>query len=115
MSRTEQEKIDANIRSRILSALRRIWMFYGTNRKDTLLAGRREAVAGSKLVKYEHQCVVCKEWFSQSNIKVDHVVKCGGLSSLGCISGYAERLFKGKCQKLCKTCHDQKTAKERKR
>ncbi len=113
--KTPEEKADAALRSSILSALRRIWMFHGENRQDCLGHGRRVSQSDNKRLKWEHKCVSCNQWFPQSEIKVDHIVACGGLPNWECLTEYARRLFFGAVQKLCKSCHDIKTKEERRK
>lgn len=68
-----------------------------------------------KRQKFEYQCNACKNWFPEKEINVDHVVPAGSLNNAQDLPGFVERLF---CevdglQILCKTCHDDKTLKEK--
>ncbi len=62
--------------------------------------------------KWEYQCAECKNWFSDKEIAVDHIVECGSLSKAEDLPVFVERLF---CeveglQILCKDiCHKKKT------
>ena len=68
--------------------------------------------------KYEYQCNMCKEWFSDKEIAVDHKVEAGTLTCGDDLKGFVERLF---CevegfQVLCnkridglESCHKKKT------
>ncbi len=68
--------------------------------------------------KFEYQCNHCKEWFSEKEIAVDHIVEAGSLTCGDDLKGFVERLF---CevegfQILCnkridekESCHKKKT------
>jgi 5-methylcytosine-specific restriction endonuclease McrA len=69
----------------------------------------------SKRQKFEYQCNVCKDWFPDKEVNVDHIVPAGALNCAEDLPGFVERLF---CeveglQILCSTCHDRKTSIER--
>jgi 5-methylcytosine-specific restriction endonuclease McrA len=71
----------------------------------------------NKKQKYEYLCNSCKGWFPAKNINVDHIIPAGELRNASDLPGFVERLFvevEG-LQCLCSTCHDKKTAKERKK
>lgn len=110
---TEEEKRDAALRRRILSALRKLWMLYGENRKECLLKGRRPNEGSNKNLKWEYQCSKCYDWFPQSDIKVDHVHAVGGLPDWGYINTCVNNLFFGQVQLLCKADHNIKSSLER--
>lgn len=84
---------------------------------EVLRAARRPYKGKDKRQKWEFQCAVCKKWFKQREISVDHVVPAGALSKYDDLVGFVQRLFVGPegLQVLCtKTCHAAKTAQERK-
>lgn len=72
----------------------------------------------NKLQKYEYQCNICKGWFSEKEIAVDHIVEVGSLKDYEDLPGFVQRLF---CevdgfQTLCNkrkdgkvSCHHTKT------
>lgn len=72
----------------------------------------------NKLQKYEYQCNICKEHFSEKEIAVDHIIEAGSLKDFDDLPGFVERLF---CevsgfQVLCnkrkdgkESCHTAKT------
>jgi hypothetical protein len=72
----------------------------------------------NKLQKYEYQCNICKEHFSEKEIAVDHIVEAGSLKDFDDLPGFVQRLF---CevegfQILCNkrkdgkvSCHSEKT------
>jgi len=70
----------------------------------------------NKRQKYEYQCNSCKNWFAATSINVDHICPAGSLNSAQDLPEFVERLFceVDNLQVLCKDCHDEKTANERK-
>lgn len=76
---------------------------------------RRVYKGVNKRQKYEYQCNICKQWYPEKVIAVDHIIPAGSLKSYSDLPDFVKRLF---CevdglQTLCKTCHDLKTKKER--
>lgn len=68
----------------------------------------------NKRQKFEYQCNMCKNWFPEKDINVDHIIPAGTLLSAQDLPGFVERLF---CeveglQVLCSKCHDLKTKNE---
>lgn len=106
---------EAEFFGKIRSALRKLWMFWPS--KKIVLNNNRSTVTG-KRHKYEYTCEGCgKRGLVAKEVQVDHIVPAGSLRSFKDLSGFAERLF---CepeglQVLCKPCHKEKTAQERKR
>ena len=64
--------------------------------------------------KYEYKCNECKNWFSDKEVEVDHIICAGSLKSGADLEGFVERLFVEKqgLQVLCKPCHNKKTHKK---
>lgn len=65
--------------------------------------------------KWEYQCAICKNWFSDKEVAVDHIQPAGRLSTANDLPGFVERLF---CeveglQILCNEHHDIKTLSDR--
>lgn len=110
-----EEKAEKALCTRLRSALRRLWMFYGINRKECLSKGKRDYTGENKRQKCEYKCEGCKEWFPGKNIKVDHITPCGSFLTVNQGADWMVRLFDGEVQLLCKACHDQKSAKEKRR
>jgi 5-methylcytosine-specific restriction endonuclease McrA len=80
-----------------------------------LKKGTRPSQLKDKRVKIEHQCNKCKKWFKKTDIKVDHIIPKGRYDKDTFLVWF-ERYF---CsvdglQKLCKPCHDKKSAGEHK-
>lgn len=72
---------------------------------------RRKNKSKNKRLKYEYQCLICKNWFPEKNIEVDHIIPVGSLKSSDDLKGFVERLF---CEEeglrvLCKSCHKKVT------
>jgi 5-methylcytosine-specific restriction endonuclease McrA len=94
----------------IRSALRQKSRFWKPITEAKLQA-RRLYKGTNKRQKYEYQCNVCKNWFIERKINVDHITPAGSLNSSKDLPGFVDRLF---CevtglQVLCEKCHDKKT------
>ena len=94
----------------IRSALRQKSRFWKPITECKLKA-RRLYKGTNKRQKYEYQCNVCKNWFIEKKINVDHIVPAGSLNSAADLPGFVERLFceVDHLQVLCEKCHDKKT------
>lgn len=77
--------------------------------------GRRVYKGPNKRQKFEYQCNICKKWFPEKQINIDHIVPAGALNCSEDLSGFVERLFVevDGLQILCIDCHDKKTKEER--
>ena len=76
---------------------------------------KREYKGPNKRQKFEYQCNICKQYFPEKDVDVDHIVPAGTLSCSQDLPGFVERLF---CeveglQTLCETCHNIKTQNEK--
>ena len=65
--------------------------------------------------KYEYKCNICKKWFKDSEVEVDHIEQCGSLRDYDDLPTFVRRLF---CepeglQVVCKKCHKSKTDEQR--
>lgn len=79
------------------------------------LKSRRPYKGINKRQKFEYQCNICKNWFPEKKINVDHIVPAGALNCATDLPGFVERLFvevEG-LQVLCSNCHDIKTKQEK--
>ena len=67
--------------------------------------------------QFEYQCAACKGWFKGADVDVDHIKPAGSLNKFEDLPGFVERLFceADNLQVMCKDCHSEKTAKERKK
>ena len=109
---TEQEQQERDRCNKIRQMLRRAWS-KDVRRYDCLKENRRKYEGPNKRQRYEHQCNICKEWYKQDQVQIDHVVACGAFTlapeSLG---AFVLRMFEGELQKLCSTCHKIKSKQE---
>lgn len=76
---------------------------------------RRKNQSTNKRLKFEYQCNICKNWFPEKQVSVDHIIPAGTLRDFSDLPGFAERLFveADGLQVLCNSCHDNKTKNER--
>jgi len=100
----------------IRSALRQKSRFW-TPITQCKLAAKRPYTGTNKRQKFEYQCNICKQWFPEKLINVDHKVPAGSLNNTQDLAGFVERLFceMDKLQVLCETCHNIKTQSEKKK
>jgi hypothetical protein len=100
--------------NKIRSMLRRAWS-KDPKRLQCLKDKRRKYVGPNKRQRYEHQCNICKKWWKQDEVQIDHVVPAGSFLELTpeCLGNWAFRLFEGQLQKVCVDCHNKKSAEER--
>lgn len=77
---------------------------------------RRKYNGTNKRQKFEYQCNICKEYFPDKHINVDHIQPAGALNCSQDLPGFVERLFCGieNLQVLCESCHNDKTKEEKK-
>jgi 5-methylcytosine-specific restriction endonuclease McrA len=80
------------------------------------MASRRAYKGPNKRQKFEYQCAVCEKWFQEKKINVDHIIPAGSLNCAADLPGFVERLFceMDNLQVLCESCHNKKTANEKK-
>lgn len=76
---------------------------------------RRNNKSENKRLKYEYQCAMCKDWFPDKQIEVDHITPAGSLTCGEDLQPFVERLF---CEEdglrvLCKSCHQEVTNLQR--
>ena len=77
---------------------------------------RRAYKGPLKRQKWEYQCNVCKSWFPDKKINIDHIEPAGTLRCAADLPGFVERLFceQHNLQCICTTCHDIKTKNDKK-
>jgi len=78
------------------------------------LRARRKYIGPNKRQKYEYHCNICKQWFPEKEINIDHIIPVGPLNCAADLPGFVTRLF---CeveglQCLCSNCHDKKSKEE---
>ena len=105
---------DAQFFSMIRSALRNLTVRWKP-RQEAKNKARRKNQSVNKRMRWEYQCNICKGWFADKDVEVDHIIPAGSIRSFDDIGGFAERLFcdADKMQVVCKSCHAEKTKKDR--
>lgn len=98
--------------NQVRAMMRRAWS-RDPERYRCIREGRRDYEGPNKRQRFEYQCNMCKEWFKQGDLQVDHIIPCGSFLNYDDIGGFAYRLFFGELQKLCKPCHLKKTKEDR--
>lgn len=91
----------------IRSALRSKWLRWPP-RAQAIEAARRPYEGPNKLQKYEVQCAICKEWFKQKEIEVDHWPHdAGSILTVEDIGPFVGRLYceTDNLRAVCKPCH----------
>ena len=96
-----KSKKPINIKSKIKSALRKIWSWYGENKKS--------ALARQKYITGYYRCQGCG--CNTSKPQADHIKPVGLADNW---DEYINYLFDGDIQILCKKCHDSKTKTDNK-
>jgi hypothetical protein len=79
------------------------------------MKSRRAYKGPNKRQKFEYKCNVCKEWFPEKKINIDHIIPAGSLKCAQDLPGFVERLFCeiDNLQCICETCHNIKTQNEK--
>lgn len=99
-----------NLFNKIRAALRDIYR-YSPMRKDAI----KKASIVTDLWSNGFKCPIClKEWPIQM-ADIDHEPALGKLKSFEELKTWAENLYFGPVQVICKICHKAKTAKQRKK
>jgi len=76
---------------------------------------KRVYKGSNKRQKFEYKCNVCKDYFSEKEIQVDHIKPVGTLKSSKDLELFIENLFCeiNNLQTICTTCHNEKTQNEK--
>ncbi len=108
---------DAKFKGWIISLLRRGTMKYPP-RNEALRAAKTEKKINEKTgrMAQHYRCAGCKEEFPAKGVQVNHVDPVIGDSGFIDWDTYIERMFcpVENLNVLCRTCHDVKSAQERK-
>jgi 5-methylcytosine-specific restriction endonuclease McrA len=69
----------------------------------------------NKRQKFEYKCNICKEYFPEKEIQVDHIKPVGTLKSSKDLELFIENLFCeiNNLQCICQICHNKKTQSEK--
>jgi len=102
--------------SMIRSALRRAWLRFPA-RSEALKKARRVYNGPNNRQKWEYKCKMCKKWFMQKEVQVDHIKPCGTFKEEKDWATFGPTLFcdTDNLQILCKPCHVIKGAEDRRR
>lgn len=107
MTRCSGTMTEAQWLAWVRSALRSKWLRWPP-RAEAINRARRVYKGPNKLQKYEVQCAMCKEWFKQKEIEVDHFPHdAGSIRSSDDIGPFVNRLYceVDNLRVLCKPCH----------
>lgn len=101
---------EAKFWSFVRSGLRAKWVRWPP-RYEALANARRIYKGKNKRQKYEYKCNICKKYYMQKEVEVDHIIPCGTLKDFSHLATFVENLFVGvdKLQVVCKSCHRSKT------
>jgi 5-methylcytosine-specific restriction endonuclease McrA len=114
-TRCSGTKTEAGMVSWVLSYLRKMTLRWKP-RFDRLNDGREKRPLGTNGREvWANTCEKCKKWYKTSDLAMDHIVPIGGLKSLDEAGRWLKMALVeiDGYQRLCKKCHDKKTADER--
>ena len=76
-------------------------------RYAVLASAKRPYKGKNARQKFEYKCAVCKKYFLQREVEVDHLIPCGSLRSYEDLPGFVERMFVEEegYRVVCKPCH----------
>lgn len=106
-SRCNGTMTESQYLSWVRSSLRSRWLRWPPRAKCIEMA-RRPYKGPNKLQKYEVQCAICKGWFKQKEIEVDHWPHdAGSILSVDDIGPFVGRLYceTDNLRAVCKPCH----------
>lgn len=95
----------------IRSNLRKMWIKWPVRYKVLEKARRPKPKNKKGRHKWEYKCVVCKKWFLNPDVEVDHITECGKLTSFEDLPQFVSTLLceEDNLQVICKQCHRKKT------
>lgn len=115
---TEKEQEQRDKFTKLRSFLRRCWSKW-PERTACIIEARRPYKGPNKRQKWEYQCSVCKKWWKwmPKKMAVDHIKPCGTFLCEKDYKTFIPGLFcdRANLQVLCRECHTNKTAEERKK
>lgn len=114
-TRCSGTKTEAGMVSWVLSYLRKMTLRWKP-RFDRMNEGRVKKPFGKNNKEvWANTCEHCKEWFRITDLAADHIVPIGGLKTLEEAGRWLKMALVeiDGYQRLCKECHDVKTASER--
>lgn len=76
---------------------------------------KRKSQSTNKRLKWEFQCNMCKNWFPDKEISIDHIKPVGTLKCANDLPDFVENLFctVDNLQCLCESCHTLKTQSDK--
>lgn len=109
-TRASNTMSDGEFFSFIRSALRQKSRWWKP-KLEVKMAARRPYKGQNKRQRFEYQCNICKDWFIERLISIDHILPVGSLRSAEDLPEFVERLFceKENLQCVCAKCHSAKT------
>lgn len=109
---TEEQQIEVDRCNKIRQMLRRAWS-KDPKRYEALKNAKKKYKGDNPRQKFEYVCAHCKKGFKQNEVSVDHIIPCGSFLKREQLGEWADRLFYGDLQVLCKVCHNKKTKEDR--
>ena len=96
----------------IKNGIRRLTLKWAP-RSDAKKAARRQYMGDDKRTKWCYQCAICKQYFKDKDIELDHNIPLGRLNGLEDLPRYISIALSeiDNWQVLCKPCHLAKTNK----
>lgn len=104
---------DSTFFSYIRSVLRKASMRWKPI-QDCKKGCRKPYTGDNKRMKWIYQCSMCKKYYANDDIVVDHTIPVGSLISAKDLPEFVENLF---CEVdnlscMCKSCHNEKSIKD---
>ena len=115
-TRCSGTKTEAGLVSWVLSGLRRMTLRWKP-RYDRMNECREKKPLGvNGREVWANTCEHCRKWFKTSDLAMDHIEPIGGMTKLEDAGRWLDKALVevDGYQRLCKECHDKKTAEERK-
>lgn len=100
------------LETKLRSAIRLIWS-RSAERRAILKAAEQQIYGGNYGKGF--RCPECRDMFPMWAAEVDHEPPVGTLSSWKDTVGFIDRMFFGPQRVLCKQCHKDKTAHQRRK
>lgn len=100
--------LNPKLKSKLRSSARRLWLWYSDERKAVIKA--------AKAKNNKYTCQSCNNEFKLKEIHVDHIIPCGGFTTIKEFGTWLNKLFcpEDNLRILCKNCHSIKTQADKK-
>lgn len=118
-TRNDNTMTEAQFWGWIRSQLRRMSMrwrpIYGILKDNRRAVTPEDKAKWGNRIRWVFQCSICRKWFPQKQIEVDHIIPCGSLRSYSDVGVFLERLL---CERsglrlACGECHSKVTEEQR--